>query len=88
MRPDKPLATLREAFPVELRASRAIHELKLDDRSKLTFTPLRAGGLAIQCWRPGTDRYGHGLLLSGSIFLTEQEVAVLMNALQWKEKTQ
>jgi hypothetical protein len=68
-------------LPVELRPEKAAFELRLDDRSKLVFIPLRGGGLSIQSWRPGQARDGHGFLLSGSALLSEQEVATLIASL-------
>jgi hypothetical protein len=77
----KPIAALRDVMPVELQASNAAYELSLDDRSRLLFIPLPAGGVAIQSWRPGTDRCGHGYLLAGSAFLSETDVDVLIDRL-------
>jgi hypothetical protein len=73
----KPLATLSQVMPVELQASHAAYELMLDDRSKLVFIRLRTGAVAIQTWRAGQARDGHGYLLAGSTILSAKEVARL-----------
>jgi hypothetical protein len=74
---EKPLARLAEVMPVELQAGQAALELVLDDRSKLVFIRLRTGAVAIQTWRPGQARDGHGYLLAGSTILSAKEVTRL-----------
>jgi hypothetical protein len=86
MRPDRPIATLQQVFPYELQANRATFEVQLDDNSRICFLPLSAGGVALQVWRAGMAKDGHGFLLSGSAFLSETDVDVLINSLALQRK--
>jgi hypothetical protein len=77
----RPLARLRERFPLAVQANRAAFEVLLDDNSKVLFLPLHAGGFALQVWRAGMARDGHGFLLSGSALLGEDDIDQLIDAL-------
>lgn len=79
---EQKLGTMEDKFPAELRPNQAAYEVVLDDRSKIVFVPLRAGGVAIQSWRSRSNRDGHGYLLSASGLLTEQHVDVLVEKLR------
>ena len=80
MRTDRPIATLQQKFPYKLQTNRAAYELKLDDNSKLLFIPVQHG-LAVQVWRQGQARDGHGYLLAGSGMLSEPEMDRLIDSM-------
>jgi hypothetical protein len=82
------MTRLIDHFPAELQERKATFELPLDDRSKLTFALTQGGSLSIQCWRPGSDRYGHGFLLAGSTLLSGGELTEFMSELLMKETPQ
>jgi hypothetical protein len=86
MRTDRPIATLQHKFPLELQTNRAAFELKLDDNSKLLFIPLQSKNIAIQCWRPGQARDGHGYLLAGSAMLSEADADQLIDSIVLRKR--
>jgi hypothetical protein len=57
-------------------------EIKLTDNSRLQFDWTKGDQLRVQLFQPGRDRYGHGLMLSGSVLLDGAELASLLATLQ------
>jgi hypothetical protein len=55
--------------------------LQLSGKSRLTFTWAQPGLLSIELWGPGTDRYGHGMMLKEACMLSGDELTSFLAGL-------
>lgn len=56
-------------------------EIRLFDKSKLTFEPTKDGGLSVQLWTLGNWRDGHGYLLTSGAIIGAAELEQFLAAL-------
>jgi hypothetical protein len=56
-------------------------EVKLHDNSKINFSWTKTGALYVELYRPGNDRYGHGMLLTSSAMVAGDELNALLSFL-------